>query len=546
MAHAGQKRPPEAPAAAEDAKRQKLEDPYACIRLLTGIPENAEAEDVECWFEGYGLVEGGVQSVEGQWQVTFVSPEEAERAMERSGQSMGPNVIELWAAQAPPPLPTAEEIQVWSVEQLMALLAQYGMPIDETDGRAELQVKVQALLDAAASLSEAPPAYPEEDSVVEPVAPDAPVPAIAAPAPPTAPAAVAPPPVVPASTPTAAPTEEPGPKVIVIPKLDLKAEDIPDAPIGVTPKPPSITVQGELTDTLKGHTSWVATLALTSDGSRLVSGGADATLRVWCPTSRAELVQYTGHRGKILGACITSDDRLAVSTSTDKMVHVWELATGRGVRTWNGKTNVNGVAVAPDMSVIVTAGDDKCLRVWDFETLALRHNLKGHTGPVWAVTMTADGALIVSGGGDNAVRLWDAATGKSVATLTGHTGWVRCLAITPDGQHIISGGGDKAVRLWDIAKRQAAGMALKHTGAVLAVAVAPPGGHFATCGEDNTVRLWKTSGLELVATIKGHIGVVRAVAINPLHGTIMSGGGDQTIRFWSYPAELTAHPDKAA
>jgi len=40
-----------------------------CSASPKPVPENAEAEDVECWFEGYGLVEGGVQSVEGQWQV---------------------------------------------------------------------------------------------------------------------------------------------------------------------------------------------------------------------------------------------------------------------------------------------------------------------------------------------------------------------------------------------------------------------------------------------------------------------------------------------
>ena len=46
--------------------------------------------------------------------------------------------------------------------------------------------------------------------------------------------------------------EEERPKKIEIPVLDLKKEDIPDAQIGVTPKPPSISVQGDLAETLKG------------------------------------------------------------------------------------------------------------------------------------------------------------------------------------------------------------------------------------------------------------------------------------------------------
>lgn len=41
-----------------------------------------------------------------------------------------------------------------------------------------------------------------------------------------------------------------------------------------------------------------------------------------------QLVKYTGHKGKVQALCLTTDDKAVVSVGTDKMVHVWELATG--------------------------------------------------------------------------------------------------------------------------------------------------------------------------------------------------------------------------
>ena len=83
---------------------------------------------------------------------------------------------------------------------------------------------------------------------------------------------------------------------------------------------------------------------------------------------------------------------------------------------------MNGCAVSPDGTWIVSASYDNTLKIWDAATGAERATLTGHTGSVNGCAVSPDGTWIVSASDDNTLKIWDAATGTERATLTGHTG----------------------------------------------------------------------------------------------------------------------------
>jgi WD40 repeat protein len=65
---------------------------------------------------------------------------------------------------------------------------------------------------------------------------------------------------------------------------------------------------------------------------------------------------------------VTPDGRRTVSSSDDKTLKVWDLETGRALRTLEGHSNwVRGVAVTSDGQRAVSASYDHTLKVWDLE-----------------------------------------------------------------------------------------------------------------------------------------------------------------------------------
>ena len=110
---------------------------------------------------------------------------------------------------------------------------------------------------------------------------------------------------------------------------------------------------------------------------------------------------------------------------------------------------VYSVAFNPDGRRLVSAGNDRTVRVWGLDTGRCEAILKGHTDEVFAAVFHPDGKRLASAGRGRAVWLWDLATRQEVARLQGHTGYVFSLAFSPDGTSLVSGSGDGTVRLWD-------------------------------------------------------------------------------------------------
>ena len=126
-------------------------------------------------------------------------------------------------------------------------------------------------------------------------------------------------------------------------------------------------------------------------------------------------------------------------------------------------SKIQEVVVTPEGQV-VTASNDKTIRVWEIEQGQLREQRKllgqlgaGSEGMIFALALSADGSLLASGGyfRNNEIRLYDFQSGEIKALLKGHENVLYDLAFSPNGQWLASASVDETVRIWPIGSGQA-------------------------------------------------------------------------------------------
>jgi len=78
--------------------------------------------------------------------------------------------------------------------------------------------------------------------------------------------------------------------------------------------------------------------------------------------------------------------------------------------------------------------------------------LTAHEGAVTWIALNADGSLMVTAGDDESIRLWDVASGAGIAVLEGPHGSsiVNRAAFNPDGTLLFTTANDGTLRVWAI------------------------------------------------------------------------------------------------
>jgi len=342
--------------------------------------------------------------------------------------------------------------------------------------------------------------------------------------------------------------------------------------------------------TLFGHQNNINSLVFTPDGSRLVTGNADGTAKVWDAATGQELFTLAGGSGNINSLAISPDGIHPLSAHSDGKVRVWDisstgshewwtiypahrgrfssdgtrLATGYKTseftgeqlfQSWelsaSGVKEINSVTVNPgarvstygfnaDLSRYATIDSNMMFKLWEPATGQLLQSFpisetagsSGHTDFVFGLDFSSDGSYSVTGGDEGKAIVWDLASGKALLTLSGHEGPVRGVAFSPDGVRLATASLDGTARVWDATTGQLLQTFSGHEGFLVGAIFSPDGKRLLTGSNDNTAKVWDAQTGKELLTLRGHTSTIFGLDFSPDGKRIVTGSTDGSAKVW--------------
>ncbi|PHH58690.1 hypothetical protein CDD81_4818 [Ophiocordyceps australis] len=235
--------------------------------------------------------------------------------------------------------------------------------------------------------------------------------------------------------------------------------------------------------TLNGHLDYVRTVFFHHELPWILSSSDDQTIRIWNWQNRSLICTMTGHNHYVMCAQFHPKDDLVVSASLDQSVRVWDISglrkkhsapTSMNFEDQMARTNQNQADVFGNTDAIV------------------KFVLEGHDRGVNWVAFHPSMPLIVSAGDDRLVKLWRMSETKAweVDTCRGHFHNASGCLFHPHQDLILSAGEDKTIRVWDLNKRTAVQTFKREHDRFWVIAAHPEINLFAA-GHDNGVMVFK-------------------------------------------------------
>ena len=242
---------------------------------------------------------------------------------------------------------------------------------------------------------------------------------------------------------------------------------------------------------ISGHQGWVRCLAIDPTNSWFATGSNDRMIKIWDLASGQLKLSLVGHINAIRAVVISDRHPYLFSCGEDKNIHCWDLEHNKIVRHYHGHLNgVYSLSLHPSLDVLVSGSRDTVCRVWDIRSKTQVRVLEGHTGTVFSVDTQGNEPQIVSGSADATVKLWDIISGRSIKTLTKHKKSIRAIKFHSSEYTFLSAGADN-------------------------------------------LKLWKCPDGQFLRHFEGHEAIVNDFAIN--HENVMATVGDDgSIGMWDY------------
>lgn len=206
-----------------------------------------------------------------------------------------------------------------------------------------------------------------------------------------------------------------------------------------------------------------------------------------------------GHEGAVRVFALRPDLKGLMSGGDDKTIKMWEFKTTKGssvgkklkmIKSLQINDEIVALRYSPDLRYIAVASMDMTIKVFFEDSLRFYLSLYGHRLPVTGMDISSDGKLLISSSADKNIKVWSLEFGECQRSLHGHHEAITGVAFLSGTRRFVTCSKDKTIKYWDIEGYQELQKLSGHQGEIWDMALSKDGHTIITVSKDRSIRVW--------------------------------------------------------
>ncbi|KAL6693044.1 quinon protein alcohol dehydrogenase-like superfamily [Trichoderma pleuroticola] len=304
---------------------------------------------------------------------------------------------------------------------------------------------------------------------------------------------------------------------------------------------------GELIQSLQSYTHSTCNLSFSPDGEHLASGSNEDIIVIWNIAS-GKRIRTIENTETVVALSFSPNGKLLVSCSERGTIQMWD-DTGKCVQKhtieepWQPtSTACWNIWFSPDTSLLAFCDLNNIIKILDLSSFQCTKITKWDSpmyGSPCLAFLANNRQLAVAastyGEQSNRINIWDLDSNKVVKTLRGHAYQICSIEASADGSRLIAASTrDETIRIWDIDPEVDDLKVWKGREEYdSSMVFSTDGNTFAAVSRDQTITIFDTTTSGRVQTLIGHQEAIECIAISSDGKVLASGSSDNNVRIWN-------------